>query len=186
MNICGSNWSPYETFLYTAFGRTVWIIGVSTVVFLCVGCARWNHGDGNVVSSILCWTCWTPLSRLSFGAYLIHPIVVFVWQLGDREKQVFRLITFGMDYLSVCVVSFVAALLAAILVEFPCANLLKMIIDRTQNQVSKIGKASQRSRTIGDTNDLSSLDSTPVSISPLTPYHEDYGSLISSESKQLI
>lgn len=118
---CGSLWSPSLTFWYTALSRTVWTVGVGVVMHLCLGRSR----GGNLVSSILSWKCWTPLSQLSFGVYLIHPIVIFVWQLADREKQVFRLLTFGMDYLSVCVVSYVAALAAALVVEFPCAALWK-------------------------------------------------------------
>jgi peptidoglycan/LPS O-acetylase OafA/YrhL/type II secretory pathway pseudopilin PulG len=124
---CGSLWSPSLTFWYTALSRTVWTVGVGVVMHLCLGRSR----GGNLVSSILSWKCWTPLSQLSFGVYLIHPIVIFVWQLAGREKQVFRLLTFAMDYLSVCVVSYVAALAAALLVEFPCAALWKDFVTVT-------------------------------------------------------
>jgi hypothetical protein len=118
---CGSLWSPRTTFVYTALSRTVWSIGVSVIIYLSIG----RGTSGGLVSSILSCRCWSALSHLSFGAYLIHPIVIFVWQLGDREKQVFRLLSFAMDYISVCVVSYVAALLAAVFVELPCAALLK-------------------------------------------------------------
>jgi peptidoglycan/LPS O-acetylase OafA/YrhL len=177
---CGSSWSPYETYLYTAFGRTIWIIGTSIILYLCIGRGRRCDGHENIVSCILSWTCWTPLSQLSFGAYLIHPIVVFIWKLGDREKQVFRLLTFGMDYLSVCVVSFVASLLASILIEFPCAILWKSCIaelvqghrNLTIHSTAKPTKEGNRQ----DMNDLDSSDSTPLSISPLTPPYVNYGS----------
>jgi hypothetical protein len=178
-HICGSTWSPIETFVYTAFGRTVWIIGISIILYLCIGRRGWNDGGGNLVTCVLSWPCWRPLSHLSFGAYLIHPIVVFVWQLGDREKQVFRLITFGMDYISVCVVSFVAALFASVLVEFPCALLLKKLLQsRRENPrlsddtLTTIGKYND------DTNEFSSTDSTPTLISPMTPAYDNYGSLM--------
>jgi hypothetical protein len=82
---------------------------------------------------------------LSSLVYLVHPIVIFVWQLGDREKQVFRLITFGMDYLSVCVVSYVAALIAALLVEFPCASLWKdFAASSKRNQSSTFPRERER------------------------------------------
>ena len=175
---CGSTWSQNGTFLYTAFGRTAWIIGLSVMLYLCIGQGRSNHGDGNLVACVLSWSCWKPLSQLSFGAYLIHPIVVFVWQLGDREKQVFRLLTFGMDYISVCVVSFVAALFASVLVEFPCAFLLKKVLELPkwsddQLAISTSGKCD-------DEDEFRSTDSTPTptSISPLTPSYENYGSLV--------
>ena len=187
-NVCGSTWSPAGTFIYTAFGRTAWIIGVSTILYLCIGRGRWNDGDGNLVACVLSWSCWRPLSQLSFGAYLIHPIVVFVWQLGDREKQVFRLITFGMDYISVCVVSFVAALFASVLVECPCAFLLKMLLHRTikrgHSRLSRNARVGTVEGKIMEvSNEFNSTDSTPISISPPTPAYENYGSLMASSSK---
>ena len=66
-----------------------------------------------------------PFAQLSFGAYLIHPIVIFVWQLSDRGKDVFRLMTFGMNTIAVLVVSYACALIAALLVELPSAALWK-------------------------------------------------------------
>jgi peptidoglycan/LPS O-acetylase OafA/YrhL len=166
---CGSRWSPTTTFLYTAFGRTIWVIGVCVVIHLCMNRGRWSGGEGNLVAAILSWTCWTPLSQLSFGAYLIHPIVIFVWQLGEREKRVFRLITFAMDYLSVCVVSFAAALLAAILIEFPMAILWKDFLRRFSVNRSEL-------RTSNSILEPKACSST-ISISPLTPPYEDYGTL---------
>jgi peptidoglycan/LPS O-acetylase OafA/YrhL len=180
-NICGSTWSTTGTFVYTAFGRTAWIIGISIILFLCIGRGEWNDGEGNLVAFVLSWSCWRPLSHLSFGAYLIHPIVVFVWQLGDREKQVFRLLTFGMDYISVCVVSFVAAMFASVLVECPCALLLKKLVQIQREKPKRSLKTlatTMDGKHTDDANEFSSTDSTPISISPLSPTYENYGSLM--------
>jgi peptidoglycan/LPS O-acetylase OafA/YrhL len=152
---CGSSWPPEATFVYTAFSRTAWCISIAGLVHLCIGrggiCRHElvagrdevtrDRSNSSMVSSILSWHCWAPLSHLSFGAYLIHPIVIFIWQLGDREKQVFRLFTFGMDYLSVCVVSFVAALLAALFVEFPLATLWRNYTLTNKSSLSASGKS---------------------------------------------
>jgi len=140
---CGSLWSPTLTTIYTAFSRTVWTAGVAMIVHLSLG--RYH-----LVASILSWRCWTPLSHLSFGVYLIHPIVIFVWQLGDREKQVFRLQTFGMDYISVCVVSYVFALLGALFVELPCGAMWKYYTRRENRKIGGVHEnddgSSQRSQ----------------------------------------
>jgi peptidoglycan/LPS O-acetylase OafA/YrhL len=152
---CGSSWSREATFVYTAFSRTAWCLCIAGLVHLCIGRAGSSRHelvadrhaltrDGSnrsMVSSILSWHCWAPLSHLSFGAYLIHPIVIFIWQLGDREKEVFRLFTFGMDYLSVCVVSFVAALLAALFVEFPLATLWRNYTSTNKPSLPSSGNA---------------------------------------------
>lgn len=162
---CGSLWSPTLTFWYTALSRTVWTVGVGVVMHLCLGRSRGR----SLVSSCLAWKCWTPLSQLSFGVYLIHPIVIFVWQLGEREKQVFRLLTFGMNFLSVCVVSYVSALIAALLVEFPCTVLWKeLVASRPRTPLSRERAAQSLSRvelersTYGALGNTENESSTPM------------------------
>lgn len=106
------------TFLFTAFSRAIWSICIAIIMHLCL-----EH-RGQAVGLLLSWKLWTPLAHLSFGAYLIHPIVIFVWQLGGREKTTFRLLSFLMDFMSISVLSFVLAAVAALLVEFPFGSLL--------------------------------------------------------------
>lgn len=121
---CGSTWSPQATFWYAALGRTAWVLATAVVLGLCLS------GHGGIVGRILSWKVWTPLSQLSFGAYLVHPIIIFVWQLGDTQKVRFTLFSFGMNYIAVTVVSFAFALVLALLVEFPCASLQKHYLGR--------------------------------------------------------
>jgi len=87
-------------------------------------------GKGGWLNRFLSWHVWAPLSQLSFGTYLIHPIVIFVWLLGMREKSVYSLATFGMSFTSVCCVSFAFALIAALVVELPSALLLTQMIKK--------------------------------------------------------
>jgi peptidoglycan/LPS O-acetylase OafA/YrhL len=115
---CGSTWSPLATFLYAAISRAVWALAIVVIMTLCL------NQQGGSVGDFLSWKGWTPLSNLSFGVYLVHPIVIFVWQLGGTQKETFRLLVFGMNYISVCVVSFAASLLLSLLVELPCATLV--------------------------------------------------------------
>ena len=142
-NSCGSSWSVGATFVYTAFSRILWATAVCIIMHVCLG----RDPNGSLISQVLSWRCWVPLryvercelvdhlltrcdfviSHLSFAAYLIHPIVLFVWQLGDREKETFRLLTFFMDYISVTTVSFAAALCTVLAVELPFSELWKHI-----------------------------------------------------------
>lgn len=119
-NDCGSVWSEQTTWLYTTFGRSFWSISVSAVLAICVE-------RKSTVNTILSWSCWGPLSRLTFGAYLVHPIIIFIWQLADREKSVFRIYTFCMNYMSVCCVSYVIAFILYLTVELPCDNLWRRV-----------------------------------------------------------
>ncbi|CAB9513264.1 nose resistant to fluoxetine protein 6-like [Seminavis robusta] len=123
---CGSLWSPWATFLYTATSRAIWSCCIGILMTLCL------EGRGGWLNNFLSWPIWSPLAQLSFGTYLIHPIVIFVWLLGMREKNVYSLATFGMSLTSVCAVSFAFALVAGLLVEFPVASLIAMQIKKNQ------------------------------------------------------
>lgn len=129
---CGSSWSSEATFLYTAFGRAIWSICVATVMRLCL------ERQGGLVGSMLSWNIWTPLAHLSFGVYLIHPMVIFIWKLGDRQKATFRVLSYLMDFTSITVVSFVFALLAALVVEFPFCALMRPLTSRNSRTAATI------------------------------------------------
>lgn len=116
---CGSLWPFYVTFLYTAFSRGLWSICIGAIMYLCF------HRRGHFVGKILSLRIFTSLAHLSFGAYLIHPIIIFLWQLGEREKTTFRTFTFLMDFVAISVFSFSVSAIAALTVEFPFNNFLR-------------------------------------------------------------
>jgi len=144
---CGSTWSPATNFCYTAFSRAAWSVCIALLLHLCLDESdgtsdgnEYHHDDHDhhrhhpsmasvnvtgIVRSILSWSVWTPLARLSFGAYLIHPIVIYVWFLGGREKIIFRMSTYLMHFCSIAVVTFCLSFLVTILVEFPFGVLLR-------------------------------------------------------------
>ncbi len=117
VNQCGSTWSAALTFWYAATSRLLWSLATTAIMGLCLS------GHGGWVNAILSLPQWKVLSHLTYGVYLIHPMVIFVWQLGSREKEVFRLATVGMNYVAVVVTSFLLALAAAVVIEYPCATL---------------------------------------------------------------
>lgn len=159
-NNCGSSsWPPFVSFLWTALSRTVWILAISLLIYLCVGERRDSRekksgsvtekerdrklgDDGSeddkqdeelfseggisccwVISSILSCEYWAKFAKLSLGVYLIHPIIIFFWQLSLEEKQTFSVINFVMIYISVVVSSYPAAFIFAVLVEFPAGTI---------------------------------------------------------------
>ncbi|OEU11227.1 hypothetical protein FRACYDRAFT_136539, partial [Fragilariopsis cylindrus CCMP1102] len=133
---CGSLWSPSVNFLYTAFSRAIWSICIAILMYLCDDDDDDDDGGDddecvqsvsvtNIVKSILSYKLWTPIAHLSFGAYLIHPIVIYVWFLGGREKITFRIFSYAMDVCSITVVTFAASFIVTILIEFPFGILLQ-------------------------------------------------------------
>jgi peptidoglycan/LPS O-acetylase OafA/YrhL len=132
INDCGSVWRTEMTFLYTAFSRAIWSTCIAVIMYLCL------EKRGRAVGTLLSWSIWTPLAQLSFGAYLIHPIVIFVWQFGGREKITFRLFSFAMDFTSISVVSFALSAVAALIIEFPCSALLRRKSEEIDDEHSSL------------------------------------------------
>ena len=137
MNDCGSLWSATATFIYTASSRAIWSGSVGVLMMLCL------DGKGGWLNRFMSWHIWAPLSQLSFGVYLLHPIVIFVWLLGMQQKSVYSLATFGMSLTSVCCVSFALAVVAAVLVEFPIATLIASIIKQKTRRSQAAGQENQ-------------------------------------------
>ncbi len=71
-----------ENILYQASSRIIWALALGFVIFSCV------MNGGGFVNDILSWTIWTPLSRLSFSAYLIH-FNVINWYYGSQKNTIF-------------------------------------------------------------------------------------------------
>jgi peptidoglycan/LPS O-acetylase OafA/YrhL len=127
INQCGSTWNNTQTIWYTGMSRALWALGIGLICYLCL------TGCGGLVNTFLSLPFWTPFSQLSFGVYLVHPIVIFLHQFGNRQKQEFRLFTFVLDYVAVTVVSFFLALIFSLVVELPCANLARRYFQRNKS-----------------------------------------------------
>ncbi|GBL57091.1 hypothetical protein AVEN_109403-1, partial [Araneus ventricosus] len=62
-----------EASFYNALSRVAFALGLGWVIFVCI------IGQGGVVNSILSWKALIPLSRITYCAYLVHPIVLKIY-----------------------------------------------------------------------------------------------------------
>ena len=109
--------SLVENIFYNTFSRFTWAVGLALLVFIC------HNGYGGWVNTFLSMKIWTPLSRLTFNAYLVHPVVVIV-VFGSARKAVHYMDVNMAVYAIACVaISFGVAFIVAVCVEFPFGNL---------------------------------------------------------------
>ncbi|KAJ7365133.1 hypothetical protein OS493_007782 [Desmophyllum pertusum] len=59
-----------ENVIYGTFSRFVWGLALAWVIYAC------NKGYGSLVNKFLSASYWIPLSRLTYSAYLVHPLVL--------------------------------------------------------------------------------------------------------------
>lgn len=109
---------------YGSLSRTLWGMCLSWVVIACMS------GYGGPVNSILSWPIWAPLGRLTFGAYLVHPIVIFVYYMNLVTPLHFTDLTMIYMFIANLVVSYLVAFIVSMAVEAPMMQLEKLIVKR--------------------------------------------------------
>ena len=113
----GHEFSRFENVVYFMFSRFTWSIGLALVVFAC------HNGYGWVINDFLSMKMWIPLSRLTYSAYLIHPILLTVIFGTNRTPFQYTDYTLAVYAVATVVLSFGAAGVVAVFVEFPLSNL---------------------------------------------------------------
>lgn len=115
------DFSNTENAAYQAGGRLIFAVAISVLTLLCV------TGNGGIVNSFLSCGFWEPLGKLTYGAYLVHPIVIRAYYYQKVQLFHFDVFEQSMYFLSISVLSYGLAAVLHIMVEIPFANLAKYI-----------------------------------------------------------
>ncbi|CAI9744334.1 resistant to fluoxetine 6-like [Octopus vulgaris] len=109
---------------YTAVSRTVWGVCLGWVVLAC--CTN----NGGFVNTLLSWKALIPLSRLTYCAYLVHPIILFYFYFNQRYPLAPTQVTFVFLFLGCLGVTFMVAFLASMAFEAPMLGLEKVLLQK--------------------------------------------------------
>nr|XP_054751083.1 O-acyltransferase like protein-like [Lytechinus pictus] len=113
-----------ESAIYFTFYRLGWGVAICWIIFASL------HGYGGPVGALLEWSFWIPLARLSYCAFLIHPVVMYSVLLTQQTLFHFTYVTIAYLYVGNAVFSFVAALILSLLVEGPFMGLEKVMFGK--------------------------------------------------------
>ncbi|GBM68536.1 Nose resistant to fluoxetine protein 6 [Araneus ventricosus] len=86
----------------------------------------------------LSWKLFLPLSRLSYCAYLIHPLVLSRLSLQSQDFMDFSFISMIWLYLYVCVFTYSVSFIASLLFEAPVLNLLDWFSKKKGKKNSRV------------------------------------------------
>ncbi|XP_028392819.1 nose resistant to fluoxetine protein 6-like isoform X2 [Dendronephthya gigantea] len=115
-------WNDAENVLFGTFQRFLWGLVLAWVTYAC------HYGAGGVVQRFLSARFWIPLSRLTYNVYLIHIIILTLMIYGAQGNIHYDLYTGTYYFLACVVLSYGAAYILSVVIEFPCANLEELII----------------------------------------------------------
>ena len=117
--------STAENVLYTTFSRFAWGIGLALMVFAC------HTGYGGVINSFLSMKIWTPLARMTYNAYLVHPVVLTVLYAQMQKSIHVTDLTMAILAVAFVVLSYAIGGVVCLVVEFPLGSvellLFKMV-----------------------------------------------------------
>nr|XP_022323723.1 nose resistant to fluoxetine protein 6-like [Crassostrea virginica] len=108
--------------LYNATNRTVWGACVCWVIFACA------TGNGGPVNTLLSWSPFGPLAKLSYCVYLVHPVIMYANYYSQRTS--IYLDDFSAIYLFLgnLVLSYMVAFVTSLAFEAPMMGLEKVLL----------------------------------------------------------
>jgi len=117
----GTFFTDIESGLYAACHRFVWGSAVAWLIYAC------HYKRSGVINTILSWPVWMPLSRLTYGAFLMHMEVIYVYILTKETPIHYQVNETVFSIVPIWVFSYAGAYVLAVLVEYPVLNLEKYI-----------------------------------------------------------
>ncbi|XP_062576845.1 nose resistant to fluoxetine protein 6-like [Saccostrea cucullata] len=108
--------------LYNALSRTVWGAAVCWVIFACA------TGNGGPINTILSWKVLVPLSRLTYCAYLVHPLIIYAYNGSHPQTIYLSDIDLIYKFIANLVISYGVALVFSISFESPFMGLEKVLL----------------------------------------------------------
>ncbi|KAK4473177.1 hypothetical protein MN116_004357 [Schistosoma mekongi] len=115
---------PFTTFgaaAYTAFHRPIFALGVAIVVSMCaLGC-------GGPIRSILTLSIFRVPARLTYTAYLVHPIVIMFIALGGQNPILLDDLYLMILFISVLLISYFFGFIISLATELPISSILSTI-----------------------------------------------------------
>ncbi|KAL1514039.1 hypothetical protein ABEB36_003363 [Hypothenemus hampei] len=115
-------YNPYESGAYAGFHRALWALGSVGLMYVA------SYGHGSLISNVLSWSPWVPLSKLQYGAYLIHmqfQLRSAASFMNPRYITYFDLISLSMSDM---VLAFICALALYLTIEAPFRKIFKELL----------------------------------------------------------
>ena len=113
----GRSFTKAENVMYYMFTRTVYSTGIALMIYSC------HNGFAGVINKFLSWRFWVPLSNLNYMTYLLHPIVLTLMYRTMRVQFIYTDGLLALLFASAVVLSYSLALIVAVSVEYPVANI---------------------------------------------------------------
>lgn len=118
-------WSKAKNIAFLTLSRPCFTLGLAIQAHLVM-----TSRAAVSFKDVLSHPAWTPFARLTFGAYLYHPIIMFGFYFSSFRPIEFTGSTIFQNWVSFTILSFFASLCSFLLVERPTENLEGLLLER--------------------------------------------------------
>ncbi|XP_076093222.1 O-acyltransferase like protein-like [Mytilus galloprovincialis] len=127
-DINGDQLSTGVAALYNVLHKTVWGAAVCWVIFACA------TGNGGFVNTILSWKGFVPLSRLTYCAYLIHPLVMYFYYKSRKQLLFWDDHEVIYEFFAHLGMAYGVAFVASLVFESPMMGLEKVVFRKDKKK----------------------------------------------------
>jgi len=117
-----SDWHTWQNVFYACTARSAFVFGTAIFMYACF------KGHGGILRSVLSVYMWVPIARLTYTAYLVHPIIMFVINFSATTNFHYSAIYAAVRYSSHILLAYVLGLVFHLAIEKPTANLERLLL----------------------------------------------------------
>ncbi|KAH0954824.1 hypothetical protein HN011_009268 [Eciton burchellii] len=121
--------APVTAAAYSSLSHSAWALGLAWIVIAC------STGYGGYINKILSWPPLYPFSRVTYCAYLVHPLVIR-WTAMNLDSP-FHLgkDTVLITFLGQLVLSYALSFVVSITFEAPVVSMLKILAPKKRKRM---------------------------------------------------
>lgn len=114
--------SKITTVFYNSLCRSAFSIGLAWIILIC------ETGHGGFIAKLLSWKTFIPLSRLTYCAYLIHPILIHGYYQAYPTAFHFTELLMVTNFMGFLIMAYGIAFMFSLVFESPLMNLEKLML----------------------------------------------------------
>jgi peptidoglycan/LPS O-acetylase OafA/YrhL len=138
-------WDVETTTIFNGFVRIGWTVPLAMITHFC------NIGVKGIITpinAILSLPVWDPLAKMTYGAYLVHPLAMRVYYYQQRTAFYYSVWWLAYTYLGIFVVSYGIAAFLFIVLENPMGSMLSKVMERSTTKKPHLSSISVPSQEV--------------------------------------
>ncbi|KAJ5079993.1 o-acyltransferase [Anaeramoeba ignava] len=120
----GTKWTVGESATYIGFSKLIWGLSVGGIVFV----YSYYEAPKCLIKKFLSLDFWTPLAKLTYNAYLVHPIIMIVVVYSSRILYNYAAMPIFYSTTVYVILSYFFSMIVYFLVERPFMHFEREII----------------------------------------------------------